>query len=108
MRNTENNRLKCLLWIKTKGLLVIETWETSGMDRKSEGRERKGDGGRAGRKKTESCQNICLSSSEKRKSAAQNSSLDRKYKSSTHTRTETHTHTNRWGCAFFFSPGALH
>lgn len=83
VRNTENNRLKCLLWITTKELLVIETWGTSGMDRQRKREREKGRRRPIRRKerKRAQCQNICLSSSEKRKSAAQKSSLDRKYNS---------------------------
>lgn len=41
-------------------------------------------------------QNICLSSGEKRKSAAQKPSVDRKY--------DSHKHTNRWGGALLQVP----
>lgn len=41
-------------------------------------------------------QNICLSSGEKRKSAAQKPLVDKKY--------DSHKHTNRWGGAFLQVP----
>lgn len=41
-------------------------------------------------------ENICLSSGEKRKSAAQKPSVDRKY--------DSHKHTNRWGGLFLQVP----
>lgn len=48
------------------------------------------------KKRERGLQNICLSSGEKRKSAAQKPSVDRKY--------DSHKHTNRWGGAVLQVP----